>query len=156
MQQLRCCVCLQEPANLYEGLFLAATLGGMLIARATPDGRLSVLHILARPPDARQGCLPYPTWRPTTLLQSSAPAKYDFSDSSFALHDAEGLPAAGAHTVTHASMFSSQAFSPAPNMIEFPCTELAQRDKSYQGREHCFRQRSCCDLTCNKNMGMTL
>lgn len=55
---------LQEAAALHEGLFLAATLGGMLVARATPDGRFTVLHNLARPPDAREGCLPYPTWQP--------------------------------------------------------------------------------------------
>ena len=57
---------LQEAATLHEGLFLAATLGGMLVARATPDGRFTVLHNLARPPDTREGCLPYPTWQPRT------------------------------------------------------------------------------------------
>ena len=55
---------MQEAATLYEGLFLAATLGGMLVARAAPDGRFTVLHNLARPPAAREGCLPYPAWQP--------------------------------------------------------------------------------------------
>ena len=55
---------LQEGAVVHEGLFLAATLGGMLVARAAPDGRFTVLHNLARPPDAREGCLPYPAWQP--------------------------------------------------------------------------------------------
>ena len=54
---------LQETAIVHEGLFLAATLGGMLVARAAPDGRFTVLHNLARPPDAREGCLPYPAWQ---------------------------------------------------------------------------------------------
>lgn len=49
---------------MHEGLFLAATLGGMLVARAMPDGRFTVLHNLARPPDTREGCLPYATWQP--------------------------------------------------------------------------------------------
>lgn len=69
-------VCLlQETAAIHEGLFLAATLGGMLIARVTPDGRFNVLHNLARPPDAREGCLPYPTWRLRTPARSSSPIK---------------------------------------------------------------------------------
>ena len=66
---------LQENAAIHEGLFLAATLGGMLIARVTPDGRFNVLHNLARPPDAREGCLPYPTWRLRTPAKSSSPTK---------------------------------------------------------------------------------
>ncbi|KAL0030409.1 hypothetical protein WJX79_001821 [Trebouxia sp. C0005] len=65
----------QETAAIHEGLFLAATLGGMLIARVTPDGRFNVLHNLARPPDAREGCLPYPTWRLRTPARSSSPIK---------------------------------------------------------------------------------
>lgn len=69
-------VCLlQENAAVHEGLFLAATLGGMLVARVTPDGRFNVLHNLARPPDAREGCLPYPTWRLRTPAKSSSPTK---------------------------------------------------------------------------------
>lgn len=64
---------LQEAATLHEGCFLAATLGGILIARAMPDGRFTVLHNLARPPDARMGCLPYPTWQPTTPAARLAP-----------------------------------------------------------------------------------
>jgi len=67
---------LQENAAIHEGLFLAATLGGMLIARVTPDARFNVLHNLARPPDAREGCLPYPTWRLRTPAKSSSPTKY--------------------------------------------------------------------------------
>ena len=66
---------LQENAAIHEGLFLAATLGGMLIARVTPDGRFNVLHNLARPPDAREGCLPYPTWRLRTPAKPSSPTK---------------------------------------------------------------------------------
>ncbi|KAL0048183.1 hypothetical protein WJX82_009442 [Trebouxia sp. C0006] len=65
----------QENAALHEGLFLAATLSGMLVARVTPDGRFNVLHNLARLPDAREGCLPYPTWRLRTHAGSSSPTK---------------------------------------------------------------------------------
>ncbi|KAL0018560.1 hypothetical protein WJX77_004866 [Trebouxia sp. C0004] len=65
----------QENGAVYEGLFLAATLGGMLVARVTPDGRFNVLHNLARPPDAREGCLPYPTWRLCTPTKFSSPTK---------------------------------------------------------------------------------
>lgn len=73
---LRVWLILQEAAALHEGFFLAATLGGILVARATPDGRFTVLHNLARPPDARTGCLPYPTWQP------SIPAPRPASSSS--------------------------------------------------------------------------
>lgn len=63
---------MQDNTALCEGLFLTASVGGLLIARALPDGRFIVLHNLARPPDARVGCLPYPTWQ-LRSQSSSAP-----------------------------------------------------------------------------------
>lgn len=64
---------MQEHTAVCEGLFLAATVGGMLVARALPDGRFIVLHNLARPPDARVGCLPYPTWQLRSQASSASP-----------------------------------------------------------------------------------
>ena len=80
---LKAAATLQEAAALHEGLFLAATLGGMLVARAMPDGRFTVLHNLARPPDAREGCLPYPTWQPR--IPASTPTSSTKSVLSSAL-----------------------------------------------------------------------
>lgn len=75
---------------MHEGLFLAASLGGMLVARAMPDGRFTVLHNLARPPDTREGCLPYATWQPRTPASrpaSSSPRCYaQFSPACMLIH----------------------------------------------------------------------
>lgn len=51
----------QEPAA-GEPLVLVGGPRAIYVCSVAPEGRLSILQTVARPPDAPQGCLPYMSW----------------------------------------------------------------------------------------------
>jgi hypothetical protein len=55
-------------AAFLEGMALVCSQQGVFVARVGLDGRLGILHNIPKPPEAREDCLPYATWR----LRSSA------------------------------------------------------------------------------------
>ncbi len=52
--------CLQQES---QGACAICTTLGVYIVRITADGQPVVLHSLLRPDSAREGCLPYASWR---------------------------------------------------------------------------------------------
>ena len=46
-----------------EGALLICTARGAYVAKVAGEARLGILHHIPRPPDVRDGCLPYASWR---------------------------------------------------------------------------------------------
>ena len=46
-----------------EGALLICTARGAYVAKVAGEARLGILHHIPRPPNVRDGCLPYASWR---------------------------------------------------------------------------------------------
>jgi len=53
-----------QEGSACDGMLLLGAARGVFVGRLLPDGRLALVAVAARPPAARNGCLPSAAWRP--------------------------------------------------------------------------------------------
>jgi len=53
-----------QEGSACDGMLLLGTARGVFVGRLLADGRLALVAVAARPPAARDGCLPSAAWRP--------------------------------------------------------------------------------------------
>jgi len=53
-----------QEGSACDGMLLLGAARGVFVGRLLPDGRLALVASAARPPAARNGCLPSAAWRP--------------------------------------------------------------------------------------------